>query len=108
MTSENKGGKKIIVNFKLKINKMAITKSAKKALRQSLKRKLHNRTKKDVTKKLLKELVLLVSQKKAKEAKELLPKVYRAIDKTTKAGLIKKNAAARKKSNLARSVSALK
>ncbi|MFH1894529.1 MAG: 30S ribosomal protein S20 [Patescibacteria group bacterium] len=87
---------------------MAITKSAKKALRQSLKKKLRNRTKKSGTKKLLKELAFLVSQKKAKEAKDLLPKAYKAIDKTAKAGLIKKNAADRKKSNLARSVSALK
>ena len=83
---------------------MAITKSAKKALRQSLRRKLHNRSQKDSTKKLLKELTLLISQKKSKEAKELLPKVYKAIDKTAKAGLIKKNAAGRKKSNLARQV----
>ncbi len=87
---------------------MAITKSAKKALRQSLRKKLRNRIKKDGLKKLVKELVLLVSQKKAKEAKDLLPKVYKAIDKTAKAGLIKKNAADRKKSTLARSVSALK
>ena len=87
---------------------MAITKSAKKALRQSLRRKLRNRIRKDGTKKIIKELVLLVSQKKIKEAKDLLPKAYKAIDKTAKAGLIKKNAASRKKSNLARSVSALK
>ncbi len=87
---------------------MAITKSAKKALRQSLRKKLHNRTRKNATKKLLKELTFLISQKKIKEAKELLPKVYRAIDKTAKAGLIKKNAASRKKSTLARQVAALK
>ncbi|MFH1401374.1 MAG: 30S ribosomal protein S20 [Parcubacteria group bacterium] len=87
---------------------MAITKSAKKALRQSQKRKLRNRTRKDRTKKLLKELTLLISQKKIKETKDLLPKIYQAIDKTTKAGLIKKNAASRKKSTLAKSISVLK
>jgi small subunit ribosomal protein S20 len=87
---------------------MAITDSAKKALRQSKRKRERNRTRKDGTKKLLKELVNLVSQKKVKEAKELLPKVYQAIDKTAKAGLMKKNAAARKKSSLAKSVSALK
>jgi small subunit ribosomal protein S20 len=87
---------------------MAITESAKKALRQSKRKKERNRTRKDATKKLLKELASLVSQKKVKEAKDLLPKIYQAIDKTTKAGLIKKNAAARKKSSLAKSVSVLK
>jgi small subunit ribosomal protein S20 len=87
---------------------MAITGSAKKALRQSKRKKEGNRIRKDATKKLLKELASLVSQKKAKEAKEFLAKVYQAIDKTAKAGLIKKNAAARRKSSLAKAVSALK
>ena len=69
---------------------------------------MRNRIRKDGTKKLLKELALLISQKKQKEAKELLPKAYQAIDKTAKAGLIKKNAAARKKSSMARLVANLK
>jgi small subunit ribosomal protein S20 len=108
LTFTGKDDKKRIVNLKVKLNQMAITKSAKKAFRQSVKRKLHNRVKKDGTKKLLKELSLLISQKKTKEAKDLLPKVYQTIDKAAKAGLIKKNAASRKKATLARSVSALK
>jgi small subunit ribosomal protein S20 len=87
---------------------MAITSSAKKAFRQSLRKKAQNRVKKDETKKILKELLFLVSQKKAKEAKELLPKAYKAIDKSAKIGLMKKNAASRKKARLAKLVAGLK
>jgi small subunit ribosomal protein S20 len=87
---------------------MAITSSAKKALRQSQRKRAHNRIKKDETKKILKEFVSLVSQKKAKEAKELLPKVYKAIDKAEKIGLMKKNTASRKKSRMAKLVAGLK
>ena len=41
-----------------------------------------------------------LTDKKVKEASVLVPKVYQAIDKATKRGLIKKNTAARKKSRL--------
>jgi len=81
---------------------MAITKSAKKALRQSLKRKTRNKQRKEKIKNLIKQARILVSQKKAGEAKKLLPQVYKLLDKTTKTGLIKKNAAARKKARITR------
>lgn len=80
---------------------MPITKSAKKALRQSLKRRARNIQKKAKIKNLLKEVRNLVSQKKIKEAKKLLPQVYKILDKAAKTGLIKKNTAARKKSRIA-------
>ncbi len=79
---------------------MAITKSAKKARRQNEKRRAHNLKYKTTLKKTLKEVVYLVSQKKAKEAKELLPKAYKILDKAAKVGVIKKNTASRKKSRL--------
>jgi len=79
---------------------MAITKSAKKALRQSLKRKYRNIQKKKIIKNLLKEVRNLISQKKIKEAKNLLPKVYKLLDKAAKTGLIKKNTANRKKARI--------
>jgi len=44
----------------------------------------------------------LISQKKIKEAKELLPKIYKALDKAAKTGVIKENKAARKKSKIAK------
>ena len=43
----------------------------------------------------------LVAQKKFKEAKELLPQYYKALDKASKTGVIKQNKAARKKSQAA-------
>lgn len=79
---------------------MAITKSAKKALRQSLRRKKRNLVYKNKIKDLQKQVKDLVSQKKIKEAKALLPKIYKALDKAAKVGVIKKNAASRKKSRL--------
>lgn len=79
---------------------MAITKSAKKAFRQSLKRGIRNLAFKNKMKNLVKEARGLVSQKKIEEAKKLLPKVYKILDKAAKIGLIKKNTAARKKSRI--------
>lgn len=81
---------------------MPITKSAKKALRQSLRRRARNIQKKEKIKNLLKEVKKLISQKKNEEAKKLLPRVYKLLDKAAKTGLIKKNTAARKKSRVAR------
>lgn len=79
---------------------MPIKESAKKALRQSEKRRLRNINKRRKIKKTLKELEKFIDGKKIKEAKELLPKTYKLIDKAAKTGLIKKNAADRKKSRL--------
>ena len=83
---------------------MPITKSAKKALRQNTRRKERNLIYKDKIKNLQKQVKNLVSQKKIKEAKELLPQVYKALDKATKVGIIKKNTAARKKSKITKLV----
>jgi len=77
---------------------MPIKKSAKKQLRQSLKRKRGNDAKKKETKTLLKKLSVLIEQGKKQEAEQMLPKIYKAVDKMTKAGLLKKNTASRKKS----------
>ncbi len=83
---------------------MAITKSAKKALRQSKKRKVRNFSKKQKIKNLLKEVRNLISQKKANEVKKLLPQVYKLLDKAGKTGLIKKNTASRTKSRITRAI----
>ena len=79
---------------------MAITKSAKKAARQSAKRKEQNIIYKDKIKALVKEARALVLTKKMDEAKKLLPEIYRALDKAAKVGVIKKNNASRRKSRL--------
>ena len=84
---------------------MAIKKSAKKAIRQSQRRRTHNIQKKDNIKTLVKQVKFLVSQKKNEEAKKLLPDLYQAFDKAAKTGVIKKNNASRKKSRLTKLVS---
>ena len=79
---------------------MPITKSAKKALRQSIRRRQRNIIYVNKLKDLIKKVRTLVSQKKINEAKSLLPQAYKALDKAAKVGVIKKNAAARKKSRI--------
>jgi len=81
---------------------MAITKSAKKALRQSIRRKARNLIYKNKIRGLLKKARLFIVEKKLEEAKKLLPAIYKALDKAAKVGVIKKNAASRKKSRLAK------
>ncbi len=83
---------------------MAITKSAKKAIRQSERRRERNLVYKTKIKSLIKEARALSLAKNAEAAKNILPKVYEALDKAAKVGVIKKNAASRKKSRLAKLV----
>ncbi len=83
---------------------MAITKSAKKAARQSLRRKAQNLIYKNKIKSLVKETRNLVLAKKNEGAKKLLPELYKALDKAAKVGVIKKNNASRKKSRLTKFV----
>ena len=79
---------------------MAITKSAKKALRQSFRRQARNLTYKNKIKSLLKKARTLAAQNKKEEAKPLLPQIYQALDKAAKVGVIKKNNADRRKSRI--------
>jgi len=81
---------------------MPITASAKKALRQSLTRKARNLRRKNNYKNNLKEFKNLTSTGKNDEAKKLLSKVYKALDKAAKTNVITKNKAARLKSSAAR------
>ena len=79
---------------------MAITKSAKKAIRQSAARHEQNLVYKNKIKSVIKEARALVLAKKMEEAKKLLPKIYEALDKAAKVGVIKKNHYSRIKSRL--------
>ncbi|MCD5397192.1 MAG: 30S ribosomal protein S20 [Candidatus Pacebacteria bacterium] len=83
---------------------MPITKSAKKALRQNKTRRVRNLQKKKKIKLLFKKVVDLSKQKKEKQAQEILPQYYKALDKAVKTGLIKKNTASRKKSRLTKAI----
>ena len=79
---------------------MAITSSAKKAHKASLNKQVFNVRRKRELRDVMKEIASLISSKNGKEAQALLPKAYKAIDKATKRGVIKKNTASRKKSRL--------
>ncbi len=81
---------------------MPITKSAKKALRQNIKRRARNLIYKNKIKGLIKKTKSLISEKKIEEARKLLPQLYKALDKAAKVGVIKKNTAGRKKSGITR------
>ncbi len=79
---------------------MPIKQAAKKALRQSPRHQARNLVYKNKIKSLIKKARSLVLQKKIDEAKSLLPEIYQALDKAAKVGVIKKNAASRKKSRI--------
>jgi len=79
---------------------MPITTSVKKALRGSKRKKVMNTRRKETMKSAVKDVKKLVTEKKAKDARESLSQAYKAIDKALKRGIIKKNTAARKKSRL--------
>ncbi|HVZ76046.1 MAG TPA: 30S ribosomal protein S20 [Candidatus Paceibacterota bacterium] len=80
---------------------MAITKSAKKAHRQSLRRKAHNDARKAALRGALKTV-----RAAGKGDQKALAAAYKAIDKALKSGLIKKNTAARRKAKVARALKA--
>lgn len=81
---------------------MPITQSAKKALRQSSRKKAVNDRRTKAMKDAIKKVDRLVKDKKVTEALKLVPTAFKAIDKAAKRGVIKKNTAARNKSRLAR------
>ena len=81
---------------------MPITKSAKKALRQSLSRKSENLRRKENYKNTLKKFMKLAAAGKNEEAKQTLPKVYKSLDKAAKTNVIAKNKASRLKSKAQR------
>ena len=79
---------------------MPIIKSAKKALRQNIKRRTKNKANKQKLKSALKNAHTLANAKKIDEAKKTLPAIYKILDKAAKTGIIKANAAGRKKSRI--------
>lgn len=79
---------------------MAITSSAKKALRAGEKKRVFNLRTKAGIDTPLKQFRKLILEKKAKEAKALIPSIYKALDKAAKRNYIKKNTASRFKSRV--------
>jgi small subunit ribosomal protein S20 len=82
---------------------MAITSSAKKAHRASLKKHVFNVRRKRALTTAVKETQKLITTS-VKDAKASLAKAYQAIDKAAKRGIIKKNTASRKKSRLSAAI----
>ena len=82
---------------------MPITKSAKKAIRVSLRKKAQNDLRKKAMKEIIKKIEKMAKTDKA-GAQKLLSGAFQAVDKAAKKGIIKKNNAARKKSRLAKLV----
>lgn len=83
---------------------MPITRSAKKALRGSEKKKVFNLRRKRTMKDSVKGVISLASSKDKKQAETKLSEAYKAIDKAAKNGVIKKNTASRKKARLSKMV----
>lgn len=80
---------------------MPITKSAKKALKQSEKKHSRNEHFKDLYKETRKMFEKTISSKSLDEAAALLTKLHSNIDKLVKKNIIHKNNGSRKKSKFA-------
>lgn len=79
---------------------MAITSSAKKAIRSGDKKRVFNLRTKASIDTPLKKFRKLVSEKNVKEAQALIPTIYQALDKAVKRNYIKKNTSSRYKSRV--------
>ncbi|MEK7174882.1 MAG: 30S ribosomal protein S20 [Patescibacteria group bacterium] len=84
---------------------MPIKKSAKKALRQTIKRTAANRKVKDAIRKVQNDLAKKIAAKSKTEAREMLAKLAQIVDKAAKNNVLAKNKAGRIKSRFQKSVS---
>jgi len=87
---------------------MPIIKSAKKRMRQNIKRRARNFPVRSKLKTLFKKELLLIKEGNVAEAEKTLPMVYSMIDTACKKQIIHPNNAARKKSRLALALNNLK
>jgi small subunit ribosomal protein S20 len=86
---------------------MPNTKSAKKALRQNIRRRKRNLERKKKMKAVIKEYKKLLTDGKLEEAQKQLSLVYKTLDKLAKVNFIKEGKAKRLKSRLSRKLNAL-
>ncbi len=89
-------------NFTYHLNVMPKIKSAKKALRQNIRRYAQNLEREKKLKAVIKEYKKLVGAGKLDEAKKYLSTLYKTIDKMAKVDFIKVGKAMRLKSRLTR------
>ena len=87
---------------------MAITSSAKKAIRSSARKRVFNLRRKAALYDATKAVKKAVAAKDVTGAEKLLPAAYQAIDKAQKRGVLKGNTADRKKARLAAAVARAK
>lgn len=80
---------------------MAITKGAKKAIRQADRKHVFNLRRTRQVKDMTKEIEKALEAGNISEAESKLPLAYKAIDKAAKMNSLKKNTASRRKSVLA-------
>ncbi|MBD3363417.1 30S ribosomal protein S20 [Candidatus Dojkabacteria bacterium] len=86
---------------------MANTKSAKKAIRSSARKKSVNDKLRDRYKKARKEVREAIEEGDKEKASELLPNAMKQIDKAAKKNVLHKNTASRYKSRLSKAVNKL-
>ncbi|MDE2188294.1 MAG: 30S ribosomal protein S20 [Patescibacteria group bacterium] len=86
---------------------MAITSSAKKALRAGKRKHVFNLRRTQAIETPLRQFKKLIAAKDAAKAKALVPSLYKALDKAAKTGAIKANTASRRKSRLMKAVAKL-
>jgi small subunit ribosomal protein S20 len=82
-------------------------KSAKKRMRQTVKRTARNRVRKEKLKKAVKSYRSVLATGEAQAIGEELKKVTKAIDKAKVKGILHKNTASRRKSRLAKAANRL-
>ena len=86
---------------------MPITRGAKKAHRQSLRRRKFNVVRKEGADRAIKSLKKLIVQGDKKGAQALMSTVQKALDKAVKGNALKANTAGRKKSRLSKLIKKL-
>jgi small subunit ribosomal protein S20 len=86
---------------------MPIIKSAKKRMRQNIKRKARNFPVRSELKTLVKKQLKNIKDGKIEEAVKFMPAVFSIIDKACKKKILHSNNAARKKSRLAKALNAV-
>ncbi len=83
---------------------MAITSSAKRAIRVAGRKRVLNLRRLDTMRETVKDMKKLIAAKKTAEAEKMLTTAQKAIDKAAKRGVIKKNTASRKISRLVKAL----
>ena len=87
---------------------MAHSLSAKKRVRQSIKRRARNRFRKEQIKEQVKAFQTAITAGDVKKAEEALKQTVRKMDRVATKGTIHKNTASRKRSRMARRLNAVR